>query len=186
MKKEDWYFNRDIAVKQISVGIPMGLQYSITAIGTMMVQSSLNILGSYAVAAFTAGSKIENIFTQAFVAIGTAMSTYNAQNIGARKLERVRKGFRAADVIGGVYAVLAGFILFYGKVLFLSVYIGQCGYSHSYGGNLSAMCGHVYDSSLCGQFLPQRIPGNGLWTSANAFRCGRAGRKRHHGNHSCQ
>ena len=45
------------------MGVPMGLQYSITAIGTMMVQSALNILGSYAVAAFTAGNKIENIFT---------------------------------------------------------------------------------------------------------------------------
>ena len=59
------------------MGIPMGLQYSITAIGAMMVQSSLNILGSFAVAAFTAGTKIENIFTPAFVAIGTTISTYN-------------------------------------------------------------------------------------------------------------
>lgn len=106
MKREDWHFDKYIAGKQISVGIPMGLQFSITAIGTMMVQSSLNILGSYAVAAFTAGSKIESIFTQAFVAIGTAMSTYNAQNIGARKLDRVRKGFRSADVIGCTYGVL--------------------------------------------------------------------------------
>ena len=63
MKREDWHFDKYIAGKQISVGIPMGLQFSITAIGTMMVQSSLNILGSYAVAAFTAGSKIESIFT---------------------------------------------------------------------------------------------------------------------------
>ena len=62
MKKEDWYFRRSLAFKQIGVGIPMGLQYSITAIGTMMVQSALNMLGSYAVAAFTAGSKIEQIF----------------------------------------------------------------------------------------------------------------------------
>ena len=124
MKKEDWYFNRDIAVKQISVGIPMGLQYSITAIGGMMVQSSLNILGSYAVAAFTAGSKIDNIFTQAFVAIGTTMSTYSAQNVGARKLDRVRQGFRCADVIGCAYAVVVGFVLFYvGKYFFLSVYL---------------------------------------------------------------
>ena len=81
MKKEDWQFDRSIAMKQLCVGIPMGLQYSITAIGAMMVQSSLNILGSFAVAAFTAGTKIENIFTQAFVAIGTTISTYNAQNI---------------------------------------------------------------------------------------------------------
>ena len=113
MEREDWRFDPGIAGKQIRVGIPMGLQYSITAIGTMMVQSSLNMLGSGAVAAFTAGSKIDNVFTQAFVALATTMSTYNAQNIGARQLERVRKGFRSADVIGCIYAVAVGFILFF-------------------------------------------------------------------------
>ena len=118
MKKEDWYFRRNLAGKQISVGIPMGLQYSITAIGTMMVQSALNILGSYAVAAFTAGNKIENIFTQAYVAIGTTMATYNAQNIGARKLDRVRQGFNSAHIIGITYAIVTGVIIFFfGKYL---------------------------------------------------------------------
>ena len=82
LKADDWKFRSGIAKKEILVGIP---------IGTMMVQSALNILGSYAVAAFTAGNKIENIFTQAYVAIGTTMATYNAQNIGARKLDRVRQ-----------------------------------------------------------------------------------------------
>ena len=116
LTRDDWRFRKNLAFNQIRVGIPMGLQYSITAIGTMMVQTSLNILGSYPIAAFTAGSKIENIFTQAFVAIGTAMSTFNAQNIGARKLERVRQGFRAADMIGVVYAAAAGLVLiFWGK-----------------------------------------------------------------------
>lgn len=113
LKRDDWKFRGYLAKNQISVGIPMGLQYSITAIGGMMVQSSLNILGSYAVAAFTAGSKIDNIFTQAFVAIGTTMSTYSAQNVGARKLDRVRQGFRCADVIGCAYAVVVGFVLFF-------------------------------------------------------------------------
>lgn len=114
--KGDWKFRKNLAVTQIRVGIPMGLQFSITAIGAMMVQSSLNILGAYPVAAFTAGTKIENIFTQAFVALGTAVSTFNAQNIGARKLERVRKGFRSADMIGIVYAAAAGVVLiFWGK-----------------------------------------------------------------------
>ena len=125
LKKEDWRFEPGIAGKQISVGIPMGLQYSITAIGTMMVQSSLNILGSYAVAAFTAGNKIENIFTQAFVAIGTTISTYNAQNIGAGKLDRVRQGFRSTDVIGCVYAVVAGFILFFAGKYFSYLFISD-------------------------------------------------------------
>lgn len=118
LTRDDWKFRKNLAINQISVGIPMGLQYSITAIGTMMVQSALNILGSYPVAAFTAGSKIEGIFSQAFVAIGTAMATYNAQNIGAGKLDRVRQGFRSAHVIGITYAVIAGlFLIFAGKYL---------------------------------------------------------------------
>lgn len=118
LTRDDWKFRKNLAKNQISVGIPMGLQYSITAIGTMMVQSALNILGSYPVAAFTAGSKIEGIFSQAFVAIGTAMATYNAQNIGAGKLDRVRQGFRSAHVIGITYAVIAGlFLIFAGKYL---------------------------------------------------------------------
>lgn len=111
LKKSDWKLRGNLVKSQISVGIPMGLQYSITAIGTMMVQSALNMLGSYHVAAFTAGNKIENIFTQAYVALGTAMATYNAQNIGAGKLERVREGFRKAHIIGIGYSVITGIVL---------------------------------------------------------------------------
>ena len=125
MKKEDWYFRRSLAFKQIGVGIPMGLQYSITAIGTMMVQSALNMLGSYAVAAFTAGSKIEQIFTQAFVAQGTASATYNAQNIGAGKLERVREGFRASHFIGIVYSIIVGGFLFFAGKYFAYLFISD-------------------------------------------------------------
>lgn len=116
LSRDDWRFWKNLAGNQIRVGIPMGLQFSITAIGTMMVQSSLNILGAYPVAAFTAGNKIESIFTQAFAALATAVSTYNAQNIGARKLDRVRQGYRSADAIGVIYAVITGVVLiFWGK-----------------------------------------------------------------------
>ena len=111
LKKSDWKLRGNLVKSQISVGIPMGLQFSITAIGTMMVQSALNMLGSYHVAAFTAGNKIENIFTQAYVALGTAIATYNAQNIGAGKLERVRDGFRKANIIGIGYSIITGIVL---------------------------------------------------------------------------
>ena len=94
----------------------MGLQFSITAIGTIMVQGSLNRLGSYAIAAFTSGLRIENIVGQAFPALGTALSTYNAQNVGAGNLKRVKEGFRAAHIIGIAYAVVTGiFMIFFGK-----------------------------------------------------------------------
>lgn len=116
LSRDDWKYRPNLAKNQISVGIPMGLQYSITAIGAMMVQSALNILGAYAVAAFTAGQKVENIFSQAYVALGTAMATYNAQNVGAGNVQRVREGFRSANIIGVSYAIITGAILiFWGK-----------------------------------------------------------------------
>ena len=124
MKREDWHFNKDIAAKQISVGIPMGLQYSITAIGTMMVQTALNLLGSTQVAAFTAANKIEQIVTQAYVAMGTTMATYCAQNIGAGKIKRIRQGFKSITIMGSIYSVVvAAIIMTVGKYmtyLFLS------------------------------------------------------------------
>lgn len=118
MSKKDWILNKNIIKAQIRVGLPMGLQYSITAIGTIMVQSSINMLGSIAVAAITAASKIEQIVTQAFVALGTTMATFCAQNSGAGKYDRVRKGFIACNIIGFSYAAVTGVIMaFWGKGL---------------------------------------------------------------------
>ena len=129
LTRDDWKLRWNLATKQIGIGIPMGLQYSITAIGTMMVQTALNMLGSYAVAAFTAGSKIEQIFTQAYVAQGTASATYNAQNIGAGRLDRVKKGFHASHMIGIGYSIVVGAILFtvgkYFAYLFISDNISE-------------------------------------------------------------
>ena len=129
LTRDDWKLRWNLAAKQIGIGIPMGLQYSITAIGTMMVQTALNMLGSYAVAAFTAGSKIEQIFTQAYVAQGTASATYNAQNIGAGRLDRVKKGFHASHMIGIGYSIVVGAILFtvgkYFAYLFISDNISE-------------------------------------------------------------
>lgn len=116
--RDDWRIRPNLAKHQLSVGIPMGLQFSITAVGTIMVQSALNTFGSYAVAAFTAGTKIENVFTQAFCALATAVSTYNAQNIGAGNLKRVKEGFHAAHKLGIIYAVVMGaVVMFAGKYM---------------------------------------------------------------------
>lgn len=111
LKKDDWRVDAHLARMQIGIGLPMALQYSITAIGAMMMQSSLNLLGSMMVAAFTAASKIEQVVSQAYVALGTTMSTYCAQNTGAGDIERLRKGFRSASVLGFIYAVLSAAVL---------------------------------------------------------------------------
>ena len=107
MTREDWHPTGVLLRKQIQIGIPMALQYSITAIGTMMVQSSLNILGSTLVATFTAASKIEQVVTQAYVALGTTIATYGAQNMGAGNIPRIRKGFCASTTIGILYSFAA-------------------------------------------------------------------------------
>lgn len=118
LKREDWRFDWYVAKLQLGVGLPMALQYSITAIGTMMVQSALNAMGSTLVAAFTAASKIEQLVTQAYVALGTAMATYNAQNMGAGKIMRIRQGFKAATLMGIAYSAVAGtFVMTVGKYL---------------------------------------------------------------------
>ena len=118
LKREDLDVGSTIYKNQLRIGVPMALQYSITAIGTMMVQSSLNILGSTLVAAYTAAGKIEQVVTQAYVAMGTTMATYAAQNMGAGSVKRIREGFKGCTVIGVVYSfVAAGFIMTVGKYM---------------------------------------------------------------------
>ena len=129
MEKDDWKMKGHLVKIQFVVGFPMALQYSITAIGSMMMQSALNILGSVVIAGFTAGSKIEQLVTQAYVALGTTMATYSAQNMGAGKVDRIRKGFKNAMIIGTVYSVVTSiFVMTVGKYLtplFLSENLGQ-------------------------------------------------------------
>lgn len=114
LHRQDWKIESSLLKMQIRIGFPMALQYSITAIGTMMVQSALNLLGSVAVAAFTAANKIEQIVTQAYVALGTAMATYCAQNMGAGDLKRIRRGFRSATILGSVYSVIVAVLIVLG------------------------------------------------------------------------
>lgn len=107
MSRDDWRPSGYLLKTQMRIGIPMALQYSITAIGTMMVQSSLNILGSTLVAAYTAAGKIEQVVSQAYVALGTTLATYSAQNIGAGDVPRIRQGFRVTTWIGVIYSFAA-------------------------------------------------------------------------------
>ncbi len=87
-----------------AVGVPMGLQYSITAIGSILVQSAMNSLGSTSMAAVTAGSKVSQLMCCPFDAMGSTMATYGGQNIGAGKLERVKKGLFSCSLLGVCWA----------------------------------------------------------------------------------
>lgn len=94
------------------MGIPMGLQYSITAIGSVVIQTSINGLGSIAVASVTAGQKVSAFFCCPFDALGATMATYAGQNVGAKKLDRIESGVKSATIIGCIYGAAAFAVLF--------------------------------------------------------------------------
>lgn len=93
-------------------GVPMGLQFSITGIGIIMLQSANNALGTTCVAAFTASMRIKYLFTCVFENIGVAMATYCGQNLGARRMDRVTKGVKDAIKLMLIYFVFT-FALIY-------------------------------------------------------------------------
>ncbi len=95
------------------MAIPMGMQYSITSIGGVILQSAVNTLGSVAVASIAAANKIGAFFANPFESLGTAMATYSGQNIGAGKPERITAGIRAAAVPGIAFALFGLAVSFF-------------------------------------------------------------------------
>lgn len=92
-------------------GVPMGLQFSITGIGIIMLQSANNALGTTCVAAFTASMRIKYLFTCVFENIGVAMATYCGQNLGARQMSRITKGVKDAICLMLVYFVFTFIVI---------------------------------------------------------------------------
>lgn len=111
--KEERRFKGQYAKSMLLIGLPMGLQFSITAIGSIMLQSANNALGTACVAAFTAGMRIKMFFITPFDTLGMAMATYAGQNYGAGKLKRINQGIWASLLMMSVYAIFAFLILFF-------------------------------------------------------------------------
>lgn len=109
--REDRKLDGRFVRKLCGNGIPMGLQYSITAIGSTILQASVNMLGPVYVAAMTAGGKIFNFTCCPFDALGSTMATYCGQNVGAGKYDRLGKGVMTASIIGGIYSVVSFVVL---------------------------------------------------------------------------
>ena len=96
-----------------TMGVPMGLQFSVTSIGSVTLQSAVNSLGSVMVASMTAANKVSGFFACPFDALGATMSTYAGQNVGAGKLGRLNNGLRSGAILGAAYAVSALVILYF-------------------------------------------------------------------------
>ena len=112
IKKGEWKAEPIYMKKLCYMGLPMGLQYSITAIGSVILQTSVNSLGSLAVAATTSAGKVNMLFMCILDSLGSSMATYGGQNLGAGKIDRIKSGVKTAAVIGIAYSCFA-FIVAY-------------------------------------------------------------------------
>lgn len=120
LKREDWKLDWGYSRYLLIMGLPMGLQYSITAIGSVILQASVNTLGSTAVASMTAGSRISMFVVCPFDALGSTMATFGGQNVGAGRLDRLGRGLRSAVILGAIYSALILVVLiFFGRDLIL-------------------------------------------------------------------
>ncbi len=112
---EDRGFHPGLARTLLAMGVPMGLQFSITAIGSIMLQSANNALGTACVAAFTSAIRIKMFFICAFESLGIAMATYCGQNYGAGKPDRILRGIKISVSMMLAYAAATWVILMLGS-----------------------------------------------------------------------
>ena len=93
------FYDKNMVGSMVRIAVPSTLQQSIVHIGIILVQSVVNSFGSAALAGYAAGTRIESLSIVPMLAMGNAMSTFTAQNIGAGKLERVKEGYKMSYVI---------------------------------------------------------------------------------------
>ena len=120
-RRKHWKFRKNIALKQLIMGVPMGLQHSITASGMTVMQAAINCFGSNAVAAITASTKLQYLLMQGCTAMGHTMTTYCGQNRGKEDFQRLREGFKTAVLMEAVFSIFAALILIFifPKLLFI-------------------------------------------------------------------
>lgn len=108
LNRQDWRFDWNFAWEHLRIALPMAFQFSITAIGVIVMQTVLNTFGSTAVAAFTAAAKIDQLAVQPGFSIGIAIATYAAQNYGAGLYRRIREGVNKCSLLSTVFAIFMG------------------------------------------------------------------------------
>ena len=108
LQRRDWIPERGMLLNESRVGLPMGFQMSIIAIGAMILQIALNRLGSTAIAGFIAAQKIDQLANQPMMSFGITMATYAAQNYGAGNMRRIRAGVRRCILMSVGFSIVCG------------------------------------------------------------------------------
>lgn len=122
-EKEDFQWDREMLKAQLSLGVSMGLMNSIVSIGSVILQSAVNKLGAVIIAGHTASRKVIEMFMQPLISIGVTATTYVSQNLGANKLERIRKGLHCCTAISFVWSTFCILISFWGIDFILALVV---------------------------------------------------------------
>ena len=110
-------------VKQvIGMGFPSGIQNSVTAIANVVVQGNINAFGDLAMAGCGSYMKIQGFVFLPIMSLSMALSTFISQNIGADKMDRVKKGAKEATILAVVLAQAFGFFMYYTAPFFVSLF----------------------------------------------------------------
>lgn len=124
VRREEMAFSSSHAAGLCRIALPMGFEYSVSAIGAVVMQNAINSLGTAAVAAQTTGEKIRQMFTLPMESVGMAMATYAGQNYGAGNMERIRQGIKSGLVIQWVYCAVAWAVIYFTKGACVELVIG--------------------------------------------------------------
>lgn len=116
----------------LRIAVPSVLQQSTVSIGMMIVQAVVNPFGTQALAGYAATMRVENVFSLIFVSIGNAVSPYVSQNLGAKKPQRIKKGYHAALVLDASFAILAFIVIETLHTQISSLFLGKDGTAFAY------------------------------------------------------
>ena len=123
MNRDELQPNMQMMGHLLYMGLPMALQFSITAVGSLVMQVAVNSFGSGVVAAVTASNKVQMIITQPLETMGITMATYCGQNLGAKKIHRIEAGVKQSLVASLIYCVFACGVVFIAGTLIAQLFI---------------------------------------------------------------
>lgn len=123
LKKEDFKVEKDYYKTHLKIAIPMGLQFSVTGVGIIIVQGAVNVFGSNVIASYTAASKVLQLVMQPLISFGVTIATYAGQNLGAKRFDRIKKGVKVMNNISIITSLIAGAILVLFSKYFVMLFI---------------------------------------------------------------
>ena len=123
LKKEDFIVELSYYTKHLKVGVPMGLQFSVTAVGIIIVQSAINVFGSTVIASYTASSKVLQLVMQPATSFGVTIANYSGQNLGAGRFDRIKSGMKIMNKVSIITSLLAGLVLIFLGKYFVRLFI---------------------------------------------------------------